>query len=183
MSEVARECAVSSKVAASYFDILDDLLIGVRIPPFTKRSRRRLVQRPKFFFFDAGVYRTIRPKGPVDSPEEIDGPVFETLLLQHLRALIDGYDLRFDLYHWRRVGGIEVDFVLYGEAGLIAIEVKRKRRPSGNDLRGLRAFTDEYPMAKCYVLANIPQPQPLNGIAVVPLSQVFHQLPQMLGAH
>lgn len=81
------------------------------------------------------------------------------------------------------LGGIEVDFVLYGEAGLIAIEVKRKRRSSGNDLRGLQAFTDEYPMAKCYVLANVPQPQTLNGIAVVPLSQVFHQLPQILGAH
>ncbi len=44
--------------------------------------------RQSFFLFDAGVYRTIRPTGPLDSPGEIDGPSLETLVYQELRAAI-----------------------------------------------------------------------------------------------
>ena len=40
------------------------------------------------FLFDAGVYRAIRPAGPLGSPEEIGGPALETLVFQELRAAI-----------------------------------------------------------------------------------------------
>ena len=66
ISAVARECAVERKVVENYFGILDDLLIGHRLPVFTKRAKRRLVGHPKFYFFDAGVFLTLRPKGPLD---------------------------------------------------------------------------------------------------------------------
>ncbi len=39
ISEVARECQIKRKMAESYFDILEDLLLSVRIPIFTKRAR------------------------------------------------------------------------------------------------------------------------------------------------
>jgi len=32
-----------------------------------------LVFHPKFYYFDTGVYRKIRPAGPLDAPREIDG--------------------------------------------------------------------------------------------------------------
>ena len=37
-----------------------------------------MVQHPKFYYFDAGVYRKLRHSGPLDSPEEIDGAALET---------------------------------------------------------------------------------------------------------
>jgi predicted AAA+ superfamily ATPase len=45
-----------------YFTILEDLLLAVRLPVFTKRAKRRVVAHPKFYFFDAGVFQAIRPK-------------------------------------------------------------------------------------------------------------------------
>lgn len=44
--------------------------LGIRLNPFTKRAQMAVVGHPKFYFFDAGVYRAIRPTGPIDSPEE-----------------------------------------------------------------------------------------------------------------
>lgn len=38
--------------------------------------------------FDAGVYRSLPPRGPLDRAEEIDGGAFEGLVAQHLRAWI-----------------------------------------------------------------------------------------------
>ncbi|MDT8391305.1 MAG: DUF4143 domain-containing protein [Lentisphaeria bacterium] len=180
MAEVARECAVGSKVVASYFDILEDLLIGVRLPAFTRRARRRVVQHPKFYFFDCGVYRTIRPRGPLDTPEETDGAALETLVFQVIRATVDALRLPFSLYFWRTVSGAEVDFVLYGEGGLIAIEVKRKRTLGGNDLAGLKSFKDEYPMARCVVLANTARREAIGPIEVIPIGDALAHLREIL---
>src|SRR5439155_409416 len=88
---------VRPKVVEDYFAILEDLLIAVRLPVFTRRAKRRLVAHPKFYFFDAGVFRAIRPRGPLDVAEEVEGPALETLLLQQLRALNDYRGLGYTL--------------------------------------------------------------------------------------
>ena len=49
-----------------------------------------MVQHPNFYFFDVGVYRTIRPKGLLDSPEEIDGAALKVKRLNRF----DRKDLR-----------------------------------------------------------------------------------------
>ncbi|MCP4662483.1 MAG: DUF4143 domain-containing protein [bacterium] len=73
--------------------------------------------------FDAGVYRALRPRGPLDRAEEIEGAAFEGLVAQHLRAWIaySGSDCK--LCFWRTRKGVEVDFVVYGGGGFWAVEV------------------------------------------------------------
>ncbi|MEK7287600.1 MAG: AAA family ATPase, partial [Elusimicrobiota bacterium] len=93
ISSVARDCHVERKVVEDYFSILEDLLLAVRIPVFSKKAKRRLITHQKFYFFDAGVFRAVRPRGPLDSPQDIDGPSLETLVLQEIRALNDYLDL------------------------------------------------------------------------------------------
>jgi predicted AAA+ superfamily ATPase len=180
ISEVARESAVHRKVAESYFQILEDLLIGIRVPVFQKRAKRRMVAHPKFYFFDTGVYRAVRPRGPLDAPEQIDGAALESLVFQELRATVHNLGLGYDLYYWRTSGGMEVDFVLYGPRGIVAFEVKRKRRLSGHDLRGLRGFLDDYPMAKAFVLYGGDDPAFSDPIRALPLADALRYLPDLL---
>ncbi len=47
--------------------------------------------------------------------------------------------------------GVEVDFILYGEEGIVAIEVKRAAKIRRQDLHGLKAFIHDYPMAKAFL--------------------------------
>jgi predicted AAA+ superfamily ATPase len=180
ISEVARECAVERKVVESYFGILEDLLIGYRLPVFSKRAKRRLVAHPKFYFFDAGVFRALRPKGPLDSPEEIDGAACETMLFQELLAVNDGLDLGHKLYYWRSAAQQEVDFVLYGAKGLFAFEIKRTARISGIDLRGLRAFLKDYPTAKACFLYGGRRRMREGLIDLVPIETALRELPDIL---
>jgi predicted AAA+ superfamily ATPase len=180
ISEVARECAVERKVVESYFGILEDLLIGYRLPVFSKRAKRRLVAHPKFCFFDAGVFRALRPKGPLDSPEEIDGATCETLLFQELLAVNDALDFGYKLFYWRSAAQQEVDFVLYGAKGLFAFEIKRTARISGIDLRGLRAFLNDYPMAKACFLYGGRRRMREGLIDLVPIETALRELPEIL---
>ena len=180
LASIAREVGISRKIIASYFEILEDLLIAVQLPCFSKRAQRQLVTHPKFYYFDAGVYQQIRPRGMLDSPEEINGAACETLFLQHCRAIIDYYSLSLSLYFWRTKTGTEVDFIAYGEQGLYAFEIKTKRHIDRKDLRGLRAFKQDYPMARCYLLYLGERHEQHGDFNVLPLSQALCSLVDIL---
>ena len=180
MSEVARETAIDRKLVNGYFDILEDLLIGYWLPVFTKRAKRRLILSPKFYLFDSGVYRTIRPRGPLDSPEEIDGSALETVFLAHLRAVNDYYRLGYKLFFWRTSNNIEVDFIVYGERGLFAFEIKRTRHLSRSDFSGLKAFSDDYKIAKCYLLYGGDHEEYHENIHVIPFLEGLKKLIKIL---
>ena len=180
MAAVARECAASAKVVEDYFSILEDLLIAVRLPVFTKRAKRRLIAHPKFFYFDAGVFQAIRPRGPLDAPEQIHGAALETLFLQQARALNDYRDLGYRLHYWRTSTGDEVDFVLYGERGLRAFEVKMVHRVRPDDLRGLLRFREDFPRAKAHLLYLGNRRWHDRGVEVLPFTDCVTQLEHWL---
>ncbi|HLG15559.1 MAG TPA: AAA family ATPase [Blastocatellia bacterium] len=181
ISTVARDLGLPRKTVEGYFHLLDDLLLAVRLPVFTRRAKRLMTTHAKFYFFDAGVYRTLRPRGPLDSPEEIDGPALETLVLQELRATNDNDELGYDIFYWRTRDQREVDFVLYGERGLVAIEVKRASRFSEGDLATLRLFAADYPVARCVLLYGGQREYVVDGIRVVPLASALPVLSTIIG--
>lgn len=180
VSAVARDCHIERKVVEDYFTILEDLMLATRLTPFTRRARRRVVGHPKFFFFDVGIYRTLRPRGPLDSSDEIEGPAYETLLFQELRALNDTLQLGYSLHYWRTGAGQEIDFVLYGERGLKAFEVKRASRVRDGDLRALQVFLADYPMARAWLVYGGSKAYREGQIDIIPLANCIRELPQLL---
>jgi len=180
ISSVARECHVERKVAESYFSILEDLMIGYRIPIFSKKAKRRLIVHPKFYFFDVGVFRTLRPMGPLDTPEEVDGIALETLFLQELIALNSALNLGYKIFYWRTSNGREVDFVLYGPKGLLSFEIKRTSRITSTMLGGLKSFLTDYPMAKAYFVYGGNRRMHEGKIEVVPVLEILKNLKTLL---
>lgn len=168
MAAVARDCAVSAKVVEDYFSILEDLLIAVRVPVFAKHAKRRLITHPKFYYFDAGVFQAIRPRGPLDAPEQIHGAALETLFVQQVRALNDYLDMGYRLHFWRTATGDEVDVVLYGERGLCAFEVTMADHVRQDDLRALLRFREDFPRAKTALLYLGHRRWHDRGVDIVP---------------
>ena len=182
ISAVARDCGLDRKLVEGYFGILEDLLLGVRLPPFTRRAKRRIVAHPKFYFFDAGVFRAVRPRGPLDPLAELEGPAFETLVLQQLRAVNAGRRLGYQLHYWRDGAGHEVDFVLYGERGFHAIEVTRSPRLRDGDLDALRLFLADYPQATGTLVHAGTRESRDGAIEIIPAERFFRELEERLGA-
>jgi predicted AAA+ superfamily ATPase len=180
VSAVARDCGVPSRTVEDYFTILEDLLLAVRIPVFSRRAKRRLVAHSKFYFFDPGVFRAIRPRGPLDEDDAVLGPALETLVLSELRAANDYGELGYTIHYWRTSRGEEVDFVLYGEHGLVAIEVKSGARLRGEDFDGLKAFRADYPMARTWLLHPGTARRHESGIDVLPIAEVLPRLAELL---
>ena len=181
VSAVARDCGVPGKTVEDYFTILEDLLLAVRLPVFSRRAKRRVVTHPKFYYFDPGVFRAVRPRGPLDGGDEVVGPALETLVLSHLRAANDYGGLGYALHYFRTARGEEVDFVLYGEHGLHAIEVKSSSRVRPEDLAGLRLFLSDYPMAKALLFHTGSRRWHESGVEIVPVTDALPQLRKLLG--
>jgi uncharacterized protein len=101
LAAVSRDSQVSRKTAEGYLEILEDLLLGFRLSVFTKRAKREVAAHPKFYFFDAGVFRANRPTGPLDSSAELDGAAPEGLVAQHLHAWCDYSTGGHQLHYWQ----------------------------------------------------------------------------------
>ncbi|MEX1184770.1 MAG: DUF4143 domain-containing protein, partial [Gemmatimonadota bacterium] len=140
VSNVARESQVSRKTVEGYIAVLEDLLLAFRLPVFKRRAARATAAHPRFYLFDAGVFHSLRPRGPLDRPGEIDGAALEGLVAQHLRAWCAYTRGSNELSYWRTRSWVEVDFIVYGEAGFWAIEVKNAAKVRPQDLRPLRSF-------------------------------------------
>lgn len=176
LSNIARECQVSRKMVENYISILEDLLLGYKLPVFNKRARRAMTAQPKFYLFDAGVYNHLRPRGPLDSSDEIGGLALEGLVLQHLKAWCDYSDDQVDCYFWRTRGGSEVDFVLYGEDNFHAIEVKNAKQIHPKSLKSLKTFLIDYPEAKAILLYRGSEKLMVDDILCWPVSDFLIQL-------
>lgn len=145
ISNISRECHVNRKTIENYIQILQDLLLGYTLSVFTKRAQRALAERPKFYLFDAGVYRSLRPQRPLDVVQEIQGAALEGLVCQHLKSWVDAQIEHHELAFWRTRSKLEVDFIVYGPNIFLAIEVKHGETIHPGDFKGLEAFKEDYP--------------------------------------
>jgi len=176
LSNVARECQVHRKTVEGYLEILEDLLLGFRIGVFTKRAKRELAAHPKFYFFDAGLFRVSRPAGPLDAPSELDALSLEGLVAQHLRAWCDYSAGGHRLHYWQTRSQVEVDFIVYGESGLHAVEVKNTSHVRPADLRGLKSFAEDYPESRLYFVYRGKERLMHDGVVCIPADEFLTRL-------
>jgi predicted AAA+ superfamily ATPase len=170
---IAADSQVHRKVVEDYFSILRDLLLSYELPVFTRRAKRELMTKRKFYFFDVGLYRALRPKGPLDSESEANGPAFETLCLQELLALNHYMDLGYEFFHWRTRRHQEIDLVLYGENGFHAFEFKSGARVREADFETLALFHQDYPQAKLHLIHGGSDRRYYRSVRITPAAEFF----------
>jgi predicted AAA+ superfamily ATPase len=171
ISNISRECEIERKTVQGYIGILEDLLLAIKVPIFKKRIKRQVSEHPKFYLFDAGVFHALRPRGPLDRTQDIEGQSLEGLVAQHLRAWIAYGTKSYNLFFWRTRSGVEVDFVVYGEDGFWAIEVKNTRRIRPEDLRSLRSFGEDFPESQRFLLYRGTERLLRNNVLCLPCEE------------
>lgn len=173
-TKIAAECGVSSKTVKEYFSILEETLFGFMLPAYTHTIKRRVVQSPKFYYFDVGIPNYLLDRTPL-RPDTVDyGHAFEHLMIQELRAYLDYHHSRMSLSYWRTSTGLEVDCII-GDAQ-VAIEFKSSTEVRNSQLKGLRAFMQEHPHAKCYVVSREIYPRLVDGIEIWPIRDFLERL-------
>ncbi|OFZ83467.1 MAG: hypothetical protein A2583_04545 [Bdellovibrionales bacterium RIFOXYD1_FULL_53_11] len=180
VSTVASDCAIERRTVSNYFELLRDILLSYELPVFSKRAKRELIKHRKFYFFDAGVFRILRPRGPLDSESEMSGPAMETLVLQELMAINSYNELGYEISTWHTKNHEEVDFVLYGPKGFFAIEVKSGSRFRESEAHCLELFAGDYPQAHLLYLYGGDRHFSHGKIEVMPLDKFFKNCKKLI---
>ncbi|MBQ3691112.1 MAG: ATP-binding protein [Bacteroidales bacterium] len=150
-NNIAQDCGVSATTVNSYFDILEDTLIGYRIQAYTKTVQRKLVQAPRFYYFDVGVANHLMHRQGLKRGTPEYGHAFEHLVIQEIIAYLGYTHSDEKLTFWRTYTGLEVDVVL-GDAK-VAIEIKSAEEVMTKHLKGLKAFGEEYPESRRIIVS------------------------------
>ena len=141
-SNIGMDCGVSAHTARSYFEILEDTLLGRWLPAYRKRPKRRVIGAPKFYLSDVGVVNRLARRGRLSRGSDAYGRAFENWVFHELSAWLDYAD-DDALSYWRLAGGTEVDFVV-GDMRL-AVEAKASGRIVERHLKGLRSLVTDHP--------------------------------------
>lgn len=173
-NNIAQDCGVSANTVASYFEILEDTLIGFKVPAYNKVIKRRLVQTPRFYYFDIGVVNHLLHRKELTRGTTDYGHAFEHFVIQELRAWLSYKDSDERLSYWRTYTGMEVDAVI-GDAR-VAIEIKSVEEVLPRHLKGLKAFAEEYPGCRSIIVSLDPINRRIGNIECICLFDFLKQM-------
>lgn len=178
ISNIARDAAVARTTVQNYFDILVDTLIGYWVEPWKLKRSTKQVSRPKFFLFDTGIARTLSGRLPYPPTPEEEGPLFENLLFNEIRAFLSYHEMRYRPYFWQTYDGTEVDFLCETREGFVAVEMKSAQEWRKKFSRGLTRLRQELRPAhvQCYGVYRGNKEAKHEGIHIIPAETFLSEL-------
>lgn len=131
-ADLARAARVSGPTAARFVRYLELSYQVLSLPPWFRNQEKRLQKRPKIHMVDPGILRSVTGRrGPLTGAE------YESAVVAEICKQLRSQRLPWRPYHLRTQDGLEVDLLLEGEHGFIAIEIKSTDRVDGPDARHL----------------------------------------------
>lgn len=173
-TNVAAESGVSAKVVRGYYEILEDTLLGMRLAPWMRSKKRRMIRTDKFYYFDVGLANHLAKRHPVIGSPDF-GKSFEHFILNEILAYRRHISPDLDLHYWRTSTGQEVDFIL-GDMDA-AIEAKGGSRIHDGDLKGLRALAEDVKVRRRILVSLEKHARTLDdGIEILPWRTFIEKL-------
>lgn len=173
-NNIAQECGVSANTVVGYFDILEDTLIGFRVPAYTKVVKRRLSQASRFYYFDVGIANHLLHRKDLVRGTVEYGHAFEHLVVQELRAWLSYNEREEQMSYWRTHTGVEVDVVI-GDAR-VAIEIKSVEEVLPKHIKGLLSFSEDYPESRLMIVSLDPINRRMGNVECVYILDFFKDL-------
>jgi predicted AAA+ superfamily ATPase len=173
-ARLASSLGVSAPAVGRYIDLLVDLQLVRRLPPWGSNLGKRLVRSPKIYVRDSGVLHALLEletwNDIVGHP--VVGASWEGFVIENLASSAG----RWTPYFYRTEDGAEID-VLLTRAGRpdIAVEVKRASAP--DTAKGFRLATNDLKVKKRYVVYPGSERYPMgDGVIATPLAELLAEL-------
>ncbi|MBI2606297.1 MAG: ATP-binding protein [Deltaproteobacteria bacterium] len=142
-SRIARDVGVDDMTIASYYEILEDTLIGFSLPAFHRSARKSQRQASKFYLVDTGIKRALDKSLmiPLQAGTAAYGEAFEHWLILELYKVSEYHRLDWRFYYARTPSDVEVDLIIErpGKPRLF-IEIKSKNRIDESDAKSLETL-------------------------------------------
>jgi uncharacterized protein len=168
---IARDVNADLKTVKEYFSILQDTLVGFMLEPFHHSFRKRLTTKPKFYYIDTGLARTLArtvtlPPSPRTS---YYGELFEQFIIQECWKLTHYFKREWRLSYLRTKDDAEIDLVIERPGlPLLCIEIKSSTQVDESELRGFIRLTHELDNCEAVCFANVPERRTWGAVTIWP---------------
>ena len=173
-SKIGREVGASTVTVQSYFQILEDTLIGSLIEPFHESVRKRQRGNPKFYFFDTGVQRALNNTLQVElAPQTYAFEIaFEHFVVNEINRLQSYAKKDYRLSYLRTKDGVEIDLVIE-RPGLkrALVEIKSTELVSDEDIRSLTRLGKDVANSEAFCLSRDPTAKKIGAVNCFPWQQ------------
>lgn len=156
-SNIARDVGVDTKTVQSYFQILEDTLIGFLLDSFHLSIRKQQRQNPKFYFFDMGVKRALDRTivQPLLPNTYAYGNAFEHFIILEIHRLNIYGDKNFRFSYLRTKDDAEIDLIVEKpDKSVVLIEIKSSERVDERDTKTLEHFLKDFQKAEGFILSR-----------------------------
>jgi predicted AAA+ superfamily ATPase len=132
-TELAKDSGTSVETARRYLEYLNISYQNFLLQPYYKNLTSSLVKTPKLFWLDNGLLRQSSGLGfKIDT-----GQLFENYFASELMKYIRTTKSRAKLFYYRTRSGMEIDFIIETQHGIIAIETKSRDKVTRSDFSAL----------------------------------------------
>lgn len=155
-AKIGRDVGVDTKTVQSFYQILEDTLLGFKLDPFHESFRKRQNKNPKFYFFDTGVSRALARtiNLPLQPGTYEYGKRFEQLFISNCIALNHYFEKDFRFSYLRTKDDFEIDLIIE-RPGLprVFLEIKSTDSIQIADFAMLESFSKDFP-DETYIVAS-----------------------------
>ncbi|MBI4669621.1 MAG: ATP-binding protein [Elusimicrobia bacterium] len=170
-SNIAKDVGVDTKTAQSYFEILEDTLLGVMLEPFHQSIRKRQRKNPKFYLFDPGVKRALEGSltQSLTPGSYVFGRAFEHYVILEAHRLNDYHQKDFRFSYMRTKDDAEIDLVVERPGKPLAlVEIKSADRIDERATRGIEAFAKDLKKAEAFCLSRDVIAKKIGRVTALP---------------
>ncbi len=154
-SSIASDAQISTKIVSGYFEILQDTLVGYLLPSFRETKTRKAVATPKFYFFDIGIVNYLMGRESIKAKTPEYGKILEHFIFLELKAYLDYNYIDAELYYWRSLSQIEIDFIIkFRNKKLFGIEVKGSENIRTKHAKPFQLFEEDFKLSQKIIVSN-----------------------------
>lgn len=178
-SKIARDIDVDTKTAQSFFQILEDTLVGFYLPAFHRSKRKSVKLQPKFYIFDLGIKKAMEKSlQQTLTPRTASyGLAFEHFIICETYRLNSYLRLDFDLSHYQTSAGGEIDLILHRGRKTIAVEIKSTSSIDPVEVRALSRVAQGINCSTVFCISNDPVETEIEGVQCLPWKKFFELMP------
>lgn len=152
-SKISRQLGVEAKTVQTYFDILEDTYLGIRLPAFHQSLRKGQLLTPKFYFFDTGIKRAL--EGSLHSPLVPStsgfGEAFEHWVILEAYRYNSYLDADYKLSYFSVKEGGEIYLILSRGKQKILCEIKSTVKVDPFEVEKLNRYAREFKCQAYYL--------------------------------
>ncbi|MBF0104136.1 MAG: ATP-binding protein [Deltaproteobacteria bacterium] len=166
-TNIARDVGADPKTIQSYYQILEDTLIGFLLPAYHHSIRKQQRQASKFYLFDLGVKRALENNlhSAVTPSTYGFGKLFEHFLITEIVHLNEYYRRDFRFYYLRTQNQLEVDLIIERPGMPRAlVEIKSSDQVDERDTKTLSLFLQDIKPSQGFCLSLDPRAKKIGNV-------------------